>query len=151
MEVILGYLVDVLDEAEGVDGGDVLEQLCFLAEDDADVLHVVFAVLPWVVAVDFDASTGGFDAAGEHLDSGAFSGAVGAEESDHFAVSDVETDVVDGLHCFCLSVEHAFEGGQEAVVSGVCRVFFAEVFDCYHWMNVSGLTMSVALFISLSA
>jgi hypothetical protein len=55
-----------------------------------------FEIVPDVLAMEEDASAGGFEEAGEHLDSGAFAGAVGAEVAQDLARVDGEADGIDG-------------------------------------------------------
>ena len=65
--------------------GDVAEAALEALEVAADVL-----------AVEEDASAGGFEQAGEHLDGGAFAGAVGAEIAQDLAGADGEADAIHG-------------------------------------------------------
>ena len=49
-----------------------------------------------IKAVEFDAAAGGPQKRGEHFDGGGFAGAVRPQESEDFALRDLEGDVVDG-------------------------------------------------------
>ena len=65
--------------------GDVAEATLEALEVAADVL-----------AMKEDASAGGFEEAGEHLDGGAFAGSVGAEIAQDLTGADGEADAIHG-------------------------------------------------------
>src|SRR5208282_191994 len=77
------------------DHGDVPPELRALAEDGADRLHVLRALARGHEAVDANFAARGHEDAGQHLDRGAFPGAVRTDVADHFAALDGEADAID--------------------------------------------------------
>jgi len=123
--VALRHVVNFAQELEGLDHGDVPPKLRALAEDDADGLHVLAALLPGHETIGTDFTAGGHENAGEHFDGGGFAGAVGADVADHFAGLDVEGDAVHGVHRLVIAfyqiadrAPHAFTALERAEMLG---------------------------------
>jgi hypothetical protein len=89
--VICGiYSVDVAEEFEGFDHGEIPPELGALAEDHTDVLDMIDALLPGDSAGDFAFSTGRNQDAGEDFHGGGFARAVGADVTHEFTGGNLE-------------------------------------------------------------
>src|SRR5260370_3513635 len=125
VEITLRDVVDAAEEFEGLDGGDVPPQLRSLAEDNADGLYVGGALAPRDETVRRDIARGRHQDASEHFDRGGFSGAVGADVTDHFATASFKIYVFDGFDGLGFwmkkirkAAEDAFASAETAVVLG---------------------------------
>src|SRR5277367_2481846 len=98
VKIALRDVVDAPQQLEGFDHGDVPPQLGALAEHHTDRLHILAALAVGNVTIDADFTAGGNQNAGEHLDGGGFSRAVGADVADHLAAFDGKADAIHGGH-----------------------------------------------------
>ncbi len=94
----LGYAVDVAQQIERFDDGQVPPQLGALAEHDADVAYVLDALAPGYAPENRDVATVGHQDAAEHLHGGGLAGAVGPDIADEFAGVQRKRDVGQRLH-----------------------------------------------------
>ena len=92
---VAGHAVELGEDGHVFFGGEVKVGSHGLG-DDADDFADVVGMACDVDAVDGGLTGGDGDEGGEHADEGGFSGAVGAEESEDFAVVDVEGEGIDG-------------------------------------------------------
>ena len=83
------------EEAEIFEDGEIVIEAKFLG-DVAEERANLGAMEPGIEASDGGGTGGGFGEAGEHLDGGGFSGAVGAEEAEDFVGGDLEGEAIDG-------------------------------------------------------
>ena len=90
----LRELAEAGDELQVFASGEVGIDVGFFG-DVAEAAFVGDPVILDVAAVEEDFSGGGFDEAGEHVDCGAFAGAVGSEIAENFAGADGKTDFGD--------------------------------------------------------
>ena len=127
IEVALRDVVDAAEEFEGFDDGDVPPELGALAEDDADGFYILAALAVGDVAVDADFAAGGDQDAGEHLDRGGFSGAVGADVTDHFAAFDCEADAIHGGDGAVIADEKILDGAPNAFAAFESAEVLAEI------------------------
>jgi len=92
-----GHFIDVAQQVEGFDDGQVPPQLGALAKDYANMGNVFDAVFPGGAAQDLAVARVGHQDAGEHFDGGGFAGAVGADITDEFAFCHGKGDAVEGV------------------------------------------------------
>ena len=89
--------VDLTEEVEGIYRGQVIPELGALPEDGADLEGERLPLPPGNMAEHGGFAGGGVEDAGEDLDRGRFTGAVGADEAEQFAFFHGEGQVAHGL------------------------------------------------------
>ena len=135
-----GDAIDVAQQVERVDHGQVPPERGALAEDRADGGDVADAVAPGDKAVDFDLAVGGDEQAGEHLDRGGFARAVGTEIADQFARGHVEADVIDGADFGLRAAHEAAQTGPATLQPPIDIKRLAEMTHADHGRFVHGHT-----------
>jgi hypothetical protein len=91
-------LVDLFQDLERLDHGQVPPELGPLAEDHPHGLRLADAIVVRHEPVDFQRAAGRLQDAGHHFDRGGFPGAVRTDVADDLARFDVEGDA-----CHCLN------------------------------------------------
>src|SRR5262245_53241732 len=101
-------------QAERLGGGKVPPELVLLAHDEGESAAVSVVAFPGNKAEHAGCAGRRIDHAGEELECGGFSGAVGAEKGDEFALLDIQIDSADSFDLAILAVEEPTHGGREA-------------------------------------
>src|SRR4029078_7884479 len=89
--------LDVAQQREAVDDGQVPPQLGALAKDDADARHVPNALAPGYEAAHLASPRGWLEDTAENFDKGLFAGAVRADHPDKLAPFEREAHAIEGL------------------------------------------------------
>ena len=99
--------IDVAEQVERFDDGQVPPQLRALSKYYADVCDVGDAFFPGYAAEDFTASSIGNEDAGQYFDGGGFARAIGSDIADEFAGFNGEGDAVEGGYLAIVAVHYA--------------------------------------------
>src|SRR5580658_2184799 len=131
VEVPLGDIVDAAQQFERLDYGNIPPELCPLAEDHADRLHILGALPAWDEPVDANLAAGGDQNAGQHLDAGGFSGSVGADVPHRLPAVDREADVINGSQGAVLPYEQVLDRAPDPFAALESAEFLAQLVDVY--------------------
>jgi hypothetical protein len=111
-----GDAIDVAEELEAFDDGEVPPELRSLAENGADAGDVADSVAPGCQSANYTVTARWFEDAAEDLEGGRFAGAVRADEAEEFSFCELEADSLEGVD---RARAAAGEDGQRAEGAGV--------------------------------
>ena len=130
---LAGNAVDLAQEVERLDHGEVPPELGALPEDDADAGDVGDAVFPGHAPFHLAAAAVRHEDAGEDLDGGGLAGAVGADVGDQLPPLYGEGDAFEGGHRAVAPADQSAHGTPRAGGALSDAESLVEVFDVDKW------------------
>ena len=127
---IFRHAVDVVQQVQRLDHGQIPPQAGALAEHHADAPDVLGALPPRHAAVHLHLAAGGHQDAGQDLDRGGLARAVRAEIAHQLARRDIEADAVHrGHHVWNSRVDQIAQRAQRAAMVPVDAEVLVQSFD----------------------
>ena len=121
--------IDVAEQVERFDDGQVPPQLRALPKDHADLCDVGDAFFPGDASEDFTVTGIGYEDAGQNFDCGGFARAIGADIADEFTGFNCEGDTVESSYLAVVAVHHAAQSTPNTGLALSDLEGFDEVFD----------------------
>src|SRR5579885_2281731 len=118
------YAIEITQEAQGIDQGQIPPELSTLAKDYADVRGHLTALVQRIEASHTHLTGAGHENAGQHFHRGAFACPVGTNQPDNFARLDQQREVPHSLYHSHLRINDTTRSTEKArAASGYAKGF----------------------------